>query len=301
MRELASIAKAVGGISPGAQSGPFSTTVPIETVSRIVSVLIHSATWLTSRNENGTLELCFRATGAVPSESIYFEDIIFEGLRSLCQVQVATFQRDTENQVPDRRITQLQRRLRSVLVPVSSTHDGAEADRCRRALTIGLLCVFPVKQVRKMMVDIIPRCLCKNGRDVANRLRGLDEWPTLVSKYVQSVQDEETFSGLNGEVLKKLDEKLSGLTKATTADLGSCLLFDLSQAKAFVIWLLSGDRHSAEYRKSNPNIKEFAYPTRSLQVWALAFVLKEVGFSVDSYNDPVETPQEYDRTVENID
>ena len=129
-----------------------------------------------------------------------------------------------------------------------------------------LLCLFPVKETSRIMAEVIPSCLCENGQETLKKLQALDQWPTLVFRYVNSVEEEESFTGLRERILRRLDKGLSGLTKATTIDLRSCLLFDLKQATVFLRWLLSSDRHSPDYLRSNSNIREYAYPTRSLQV-----------------------------------
>jgi len=165
---------------------------------------------------------------------------------------------------------------------------------------MALLCLFPVKETCIIMTEIIPSCLCENGQEIFRRLQALDPWPTLVLHYVKSVNEEESFTGLRERILQILDQGIFGLTNATSADLRNCLLFDLKQATVFVRWLLSSDRHSVDYLRSNSNIREYAYPTRSLQVWALAFILNEMGFTVRCLDTPVSTIKDYDETVENI-
>ncbi|CAG8961503.1 hypothetical protein HYFRA_00013854 [Hymenoscyphus fraxineus] len=300
IKDVIQLVNAVRGVGFGVQSGSFSATIPIESVSRLVSIAVHAAKWFTSSIENRTLEACLALTGAVPLKSTCFDDRKYEELRSCCHINVASFHRDTEHQVSERSVTQLQRRLGSIPIPIASTHEGTDSDRCRRALTIGLLCIFPVQEAKNILVEIIPSCLCEDGKVTKDRFRRLDEWSIIVLKFVRSVQDEESVTSLRERTLQRLDKQLTSLTKATRADLSRCLLFDLKQATAFLSWLLGSDRHSAEYRKSNPNVKEYAYPTRSLQVWALAFVLDELGFAVGCYSDPIETTDEYDTAVKDI-
>ncbi len=84
--------------------------------------------------------------------------------------------------------------------------------------------------------------------------------------------------------MNQLDSVMGGFLSVNVKDLQGTQFFELKLVIAFLKWLL------VEEYKHHPSIKR-DYPTRSLWVWSVVFILSKIGFLVEASTTPI-TEQE---------
>jgi hypothetical protein len=286
---MASLVKAVGNLSVGFQVGPFQASIPLSSASDAIILAVGKFGWWKANEQAKCLEWLIQSQGATLITVPTFDGITYEERRRQYVFHGVTVQGDEESGGP---------RLAPLTVSnVSTSCSGSSEMRCLRALTSGLLSLFNERNTRTILVDIIPKHLLsfKPGGD-ATQYRYLQILPAAILNFVTSVEAEEDFDNQRESLLRRLDELILRVTNASVEDLRDCYYFELAQATAMVSWALTPrcEHESEAYQMSHPNVYPFLYPTRSLRVWALAFILQELGFDVGAFDKPVNTAEQYD-------
>ena len=183
--------------------------------------------------------------------------------------------------------------VQSVSLPKANTsvpdHAGVA---CLRALTTVLLCLCSIEVTVTILENVIPACLLQYHQEGTSfefdgpLLAGLKQWVTAIAI-------EEDTNPLRDSILKAALEKQCKLTKVALSELWALDMTNVSDA-ALMIGLI---RWTLLPLHSRPMDK---YPTRSLNVWTIAFILGELGFIVHASASVVYDPESYSELLSRI-
>jgi hypothetical protein len=292
MATFKGIAKVIGDLSIGFQVGPFQTSIPLGSASSIVVLAAGKHGWWKTKDRVNCLQWLTQSEGSLLVAACTFDNAAYEERRTQYAFRGVTVQADEENN--GRRFTPL------TVGRANTCCYGSPGVQCLRALTSALLCLFRVVDARDILVTIMPKYLLHfdSGADYSEDQR-IQALPAILLAYVSSVNEEEDFDDYRESLLRRLDQLQSRVTDASREDLRDCYFFELEQATAFISWALTPlhERTSEAYEVSHPNVFPFVYPTRSLRVWALAFILGEIGFQVIAHDTPIQNIEQYDSVV----
>ena len=184
-------------------------------------------------------------------------------------------------------------KLLSFVLPKASTAmEGDSGLQCLRALISSLLVFYRNQEVvLNILRKVVPDYLI--NQDQEGKRVDVDG-PLLLAMrhYVKSVAKEEEGSSLSKELLDRVDAGLGGMSGASAQDLLKCNadgILETPLVVGLLRWTLT------------PVLKRdrYCYPTRSLQIWAMARVLSDMGFQIVPSLHAVLTTDDYEAHVSN--
>ena len=171
-------------------------------------------------------------------------------------------------------------------LPAGSTSmTGSEGLNCLRALTTGLLCLFDLEETSKILIEIVPDHLIRHELDDI-RLEKQGPLSTALTQYVKTVSLEEDNRRSSQHLLALLDTHQKAVNNLSVEDLKHCQVYERPLVIAFLSWLLT-----SEYKREIRYVR--VYPTRSLRVWSLAFLLGELAFEAVASSIAIKTEEMY--------
>ena len=108
---------------------------------------------------------------------------------------------------------------------------------------------------------------------------------------MEEVAKEERISRATECMLQKLDSQSQQVSSASRADIKSGETIDIHEVESLLAWVSV----SIAKRKSK------VYPTRSFLVWAIAFILADLGFVIEASTTAITTVEQYSAFVEKND
>lgn len=145
---------------------------------------------------------------------------------------------------------------------------------CIRALTAGLLCMFSIDATVEVLQDLIPAALIQLDQEDSKFdiegavLASLRDWVSAVA----TEEDSDLFRDYMLKEVRSQESKLTGMTYDEIMDIE----YDTNNEIPFVIGVLRWI-HTPLHKR---DIK--LYPTRSLKAWAMALIMKNLGFEVQA-------------------
>ena len=148
---------------------------------------------------------------------------------------------------------------------------------CLRAITTGLLCLLKTEAVVEILQDVIPQKLVQLNQDDIEL--GIDDaLLTSLKHWVSAVALEEDSDMFRKFMLEKIavqQSRMMGAEIEEILNMDHTSVNELPLVIGLLRWILT-PRH----QRTTEN-----YPTRSLKVWKVAFIMEIVGFEVQA--DPV--------------
>ena len=163
--------------------------------------------------------------------------------------------------------------------PFTGPMTGSQAVICIRALTSGLLCLFSHSEVFDTLFDILQKCLIHFHQPDTQFARH-GPFSSALKEWIEAQSIEESFRRKSADVMQQLDAAAKAFLSVNMEDLRGSQFFEQGLVLEFLQWLL------VEEHRHDPAIAK-DYPTRSLRVWSLAFVLDKMGFRVEASNTPI--------------
>lgn len=178
-------------------------------------------------------------------------------------------------------------RLQLVDLPKASTAVPDDAGlACLRALTTGLLCIYSIEATVTILTDLIPYGLMQFHQENSEfRIEG----PVLSSLrlFVEAIAVEEDSNSFRLLLLNHVASEQSALFRSANAitiqQRTPSQAADVPFAIGMLKWMLT-----PVHKRTTP-----VYPTRSLQVWSLAVLMKRLGFAIEAASEPINTAADY--------
>ena len=163
---------------------------------------------------------------------------------------------------------------------------------CLRALTTGLLCLFDVGLTSSILANIIPFGLVQPDQE--GELPDFTG-PLLASltELVAAIAVEEDCNTFRKFLLHRAVTCQTSLTGATTKEIFQCDPLgdqELHLVLGVLRWMVL-----PRYKRTP------CYPTRSLKVWTIAVIMRELGFEISVSLECVKSTSQYERFVSNSD
>lgn len=186
-------------------------------------------------------------------------------------------------------------RFISIILPRASTRlakvsSVAKKDPglcCLRAVATALLCFLDEVTTGTILASVLPQYfLHYEQEDVELEKDG----PLLpaVQHFVEAVANEESISLARETMLRRLDSQSEQVSSASRADITTGESIDVNEVESLLAWV------SVSFTKRNAHV----YPTRSFLVWAIAFILEDLGFEIEVSRTVITTKQQYVAFVE---
>jgi len=155
---------------------------------------------------------------------------------------------------------------------------------CLRALTTGLLCLYNVHDVTRLLADIIPFGMLQPDQEdeipafEGPLLSSLRDWVTSVA----AEEDCNTYRRHLSQLVSSAQNELID-TSAAQRPLSGHDSNDTNYLLGVLRWMVT-PRHRRNDKK---------YPTRSLNVWRTAVVMSELAFDISASLDPIHSSPQY--------
>ena len=180
-------------------------------------------------------------------------------------------------------------RFISTILPKASTSEDQDAGLCcLRAVTTALLCLLDEETTGAILVAVLPKFFLNyEQEDVI-----LEEDGPLhpaIAHFVEAVGREESISTAKESLLRKFDSQSQHVSRASRADLQAGESLDVKEVESLLAWI------SVPFSKRSHQV----YPTRSLLVWDIAYVLAQLGFDIEVSTTAITNKDQYNVLVEN--
>ncbi|KAF2835280.1 hypothetical protein M501DRAFT_461779 [Patellaria atrata CBS 101060] len=261
-------------LSFNVNAGPL-TQIGLEIVSIHTAVQLATGAygWLKGRERSKSLIQLLSVGGGQLVSSSSFNANVYKQLRQECgTIQGVVVQ---------------ERSVQSTSLPKASTAISDHAGTtCLRALTAVILCVYNIEGTVSILQDLIPYALIQHDQlDSSLEMNG----PVLSSlkQYVSTIaleEDSNTFRDMMLDEARERQISLTGLPYSEIMASDDSSFLEMNICIGVLRWILT-PVHRREPRQ---------YPTRSLKVWTLAFLMGNFGFGVHASAIVVRTTEEYD-------
>lgn len=180
-------------------------------------------------------------------------------------------------------------RFISIRLPKASTSSSKDPGVCcLRAVTTALLCFLDEETTGAILVAVLPgNFLHYEQEDVIFEKDG--PLHPAVHHFVKAVAGEESISRARESILHNLDSHSQRVSTASRADIQKGESIDLNEVESLLAWV------SVSFARRDTQV----YPTRSFLVWAIAFVLADLGFEIEVSTTAITTIEHYAAFVEN--
>ena len=156
---------------------------------------------------------------------------------------------------------------------------------CLRAITTGLLCFYGVASTVTILSDTVPFGLVQTEQDDGN-LDFSGSNLTSLAEFVTAVATEEDCNTFRRHLLQQASDYQNALQGSTIQNILKCNPVgeqDLHLIIGLLRWMVL-----PKYRRLTQN-----YPTRSLRVWHVAVVMRELGFELNVAQECVTSTSDY--------
>ena len=180
-------------------------------------------------------------------------------------------------------------RFTSIRLPKASTSVSQDAGMCcLRAVTNALSCFLDEATTTDIVMAVLPANMIHYDQDgvVFEKDSPLH---MATSEFVKAVANEESISLARESLLRNLDSKSLRISSASRADVKAGERIDLYGVESLLAWVtISSAKRDAD-----------VYPTRSFLVWAIAFVISDLGFDIEVSPTAITTAEQYHAFVKN--
>ncbi|GME25728.1 hypothetical protein K432DRAFT_410152 [Neofusicoccum parvum] len=174
----------------------------------------------------------------------------------------------------------------SIPLPEASTGIPDNAGQaCIRALTCGLLCFYGADTTVNLLRELIPHALLHPGRGDAE-LRVEDELLSALQQWVEAVMLEEDANDFRQHLLDEAGEfeaSVTGIPPGSLRAMDRININDVPLVLGALKWIL--------WPRAKREPKH--YPTCSLKVLTMSFILSKLGFDVVASTSVVYTTEDY--------
>ena len=255
-------------------AGPLSQIgLEIASVTTAVQLATGAYGWYKARERSQSLNQLLSSSGGELVTTSAFNINTYKSVRTRCGPMYGAAVQD--------------RTIHSVKLPKADTsipdHPGLA---CLRALTAGLLSLCGLEATTAVLQDVIPTSLIQYHQEdkeieiEGSVLAGLKQWVAAVA----TEEDSNPFRKATLEAVRERHSKFTEVPLNEISDLEFIEVSDLNLLIGFVRWALM-PLHSRPMNK---------YPTRSLMVWTMAFILSELGFSIQASTVAVRKTSSYE-------
>lgn len=259
------------------KAGPLAQiAIQIVTLDTAVQLAIGAYGWYKARERSQSLIQLLSASGGDLISTSSFNKEVYNGNRQH-QGQVLGV------------VVQNGGVVSAELPKASTAISGHAGQACLRALTTGILCFYSVEATTSILSELIPFALLQlEQEDTTVKMEG----PLLtgLKQYVSAIAVEEDSNTYRTHLLQVTSNHQAQFAGVTLTQILACDSTDVIESPLVIgclKWMLT-PRHKRDL---------IHYPTRSLRVWALAPIMRELGFEIAASSGVVTTKEDYSRAT----